>query len=56
MPDCSIRSVWRMVQGAVDDVLQRITVKDLLVPEREMKAFPAPGSALLPTVSSSSSL
>jgi Rrf2 family protein len=56
MPDCSIRSVWRMVQDAVDDVLQRITVKDLLVPEREMKAFSAPGSALLPTVSSSSGL
>jgi len=55
MPDCSIRSVWRMVQGAVDEVLQKITVKDLLVPEREMNAWPAPrpGGGKLPTHSSS---
>ena len=30
MPDCSIRSVWRMVQNAVDQVLGKITLKDLL--------------------------
>jgi Rrf2 family iron-sulfur cluster assembly transcriptional regulator len=42
MPDCSIRSVWRMVQGAVDHVLGKISLKDLLVTEREMNAFPLP--------------
>jgi Rrf2 family protein len=51
MPDCSIRSVWRMVQGAIDEVLRKITLKDLLVPEREVNAWPSPGSgATLPTV------
>src|SRR5262245_57076356 len=45
MPDCSIRSVWRMVQGAVDQVLGKISLKDLLVPEREMNAFPIPNPA-----------
>jgi Rrf2 family transcriptional regulator, iron-sulfur cluster assembly transcription factor len=53
MPDCSIRSVWRMLQTAVDQVLGRITLKDLLVPEREMNAFPArPDAVVLPTVTS----
>ena len=49
MPDCSIRSVWRMVQTAVDQVLERITLKDLLVPERDM-AWPRPGSPTLPSL------
>ncbi len=54
MPDCSIRSVWRKVQRAIDDVLDKITLKDLLVPESEMNAWPMlkSGSAGLPTVSS----
>ena len=53
MPDCSIRSVWRKVQRAIDDVLEKITLKDLLVPESEMNAWPVfnPGSAGLPTIS-----
>jgi Rrf2 family protein len=57
MPDCSIRSVWRMVQSAVDQVLQKITLKDLLVPEREMNAWPAPppGTAL-PTLTNPSGI
>jgi Rrf2 family protein len=42
LPDCSIRSVWRMVQGAVDHVLGKISLKDLLFTEREMNAFPLP--------------
>ena len=52
MPDCSIRSVWRMVQGAVDQVLERISLKDLLVPEREMNAWPEPrpGARRLPSL------
>ena len=49
MPDCSIRSVWRMLQNAVDQVLARITLKDLLVSEREMNAWPASGRPTLPT-------
>lgn len=53
MPDCSIRSVWRMLQTAVDQVLGRITLKDLLVPEHEMNAFPVrPDAVVLPTVTS----
>lgn len=31
--DCSVRSVWRLVQRAVDDVLGRLTLADLLVGE-----------------------
>lgn len=31
--DCSVRSVWRLVQGAVDDVLSRLTLATLLVEE-----------------------
>jgi Rrf2 family iron-sulfur cluster assembly transcriptional regulator len=52
MPDCAIRSVWRKVQRAIDDVLEKITLKDLLVPESEMNAWPVfkPGSTGLPTI------
>ncbi len=39
LPDCSIRSVWRMVQQAVDQVLSQITLKDLLRSEPEMNAW-----------------
>jgi Rrf2 family iron-sulfur cluster assembly transcriptional regulator len=47
MPDCSIRSVWRMVQQAVDQVLGTITLKDLLRSEPEMNEWrPAPGRRL----------
>jgi Rrf2 family protein len=50
MPDCSIRSVWRMVQQAVDQVLGKITLKDLLKSEPEMNAW-RQGSPALPTYS-----
>jgi Rrf2 family protein len=49
MPDCSIRSVWRMLQRAVDQVLGGITLKDLLVSEREMNEFPTSAGQTLPT-------
>jgi len=53
MPDCSIRSVWRMVQQAVDQVLGKITLRDLLGTEEEMNAFrPRPGAPALPSVPS----
>ena len=50
MPDCSIRSVWRMVQQAVDEVLGKITLKDLLKSEPEMNAW-RQGQTTLPTYS-----
>jgi Rrf2 family protein len=34
--DCSIRSLWRALQTAVDQVLTRTTLKDLLCSEPEM--------------------
>ena len=37
-PDCSIRSVWRVLQDVVDDVLGRMTLKDLLHTEQEVTA------------------
>jgi Rrf2 family protein len=40
--DCSIRSVWRVIQDLVDDVLGRMTLKDLLRTENEMKAWASP--------------
>jgi Rrf2 family protein len=51
MPDCSIRSVWRMLQQAVDQVLGKITLKDLLVSEREMNEFPSAAGPILPIYS-----
>ncbi len=51
MPDCSIRSVWRMVQHAVDQVLGQITLKDLQRSEPEMNAWGQGSSAMLPTYS-----
>jgi Rrf2 family transcriptional regulator, iron-sulfur cluster assembly transcription factor len=50
MPDCSIRSVWRMVQRAVDEVLEKVTLKDLLRSEPEMNAWRGQAPAL-PTYS-----
>lgn len=32
--DCSVRSVWRNVQRVIDEVLGRLTLKDLLAPEK----------------------
>ena len=51
MPDCSIRSVWRMLQQAVDQVLSRITLKDLLRSEPEMNAWRLGQTPVLPTYS-----
>jgi Rrf2 family protein len=38
-PDCSIRSLWRTVQAAVDEVLGKTTLKDLLRKEVEMASW-----------------
>jgi Rrf2 family iron-sulfur cluster assembly transcriptional regulator len=37
--DCSIRSLWRGIQTAVDEVLARTTLRDLLRKEEEMSSF-----------------
>jgi Rrf2 family protein len=51
MPDCSIRSVWRRLQEAVDGVLDRLTLKDLLRSEGEMTAWASPRAIPLPMAS-----
>jgi Rrf2 family protein len=44
--DCSVRSLWRAVQVAVDQVLSKATLRDLLQNEAEMnswvRAIPGP--------------
>jgi Rrf2 family protein len=35
--DCSIRSLWGMVQSLVDGILNKLTLKDLLGKEEEVK-------------------
>jgi len=37
--DCSIRSLWRTIQAAVDDVLAKTTLSDLLRKEQEMTTW-----------------
>ena len=51
LPDCSIRSVWRMVQQAVDQVLGKITLQDLLKSEPEMNAWRSGAGPALPSFS-----
>jgi len=43
MTDCSIRSVWRLLQDAVDSVLGKMTLQDLLRSEAEMKTWRGQG-------------
>jgi Rrf2 family protein len=50
MPDCSIRSVWRLVQGAVDQVLGRLSLRDLLCSEEQMSGWKSPHAVALPMV------
>lgn len=35
--DCSVRSLWRVVQNAVDNVLKNTTLKDLLGTEQDLQ-------------------
>lgn len=37
LADCSARVLWRAVQAAVDDVLRRTTLQDLVFDERQME-------------------
>jgi Rrf2 family protein len=49
--DCSVRSLWRAVQVAVDQVLSKATLRDLLQNEEEMNSWvrtiPGPNGVLL---------
>jgi Rrf2 family protein len=49
MGDCSIRFVWQTIQGAIDGVLARLSLKELLQSEREMSGW-AGRMATLPTL------
>lgn len=44
--DCSVRSLWRAVQVSVDQVLRKVTLRDLMQNEQEMnslvRAIPGP--------------
>lgn len=35
--DCSTRSLWRMVQSTLDNLLEKLTLKDLIVNEKELE-------------------
>jgi Rrf2 family transcriptional regulator, iron-sulfur cluster assembly transcription factor len=35
--DCSTRSLWKMIQFTVDNLLNKLTLKDLLVKEKEVE-------------------
>jgi Rrf2 family protein len=37
--DCSVRSLWRAVQSAVDQVLSKMTLRDLLSNEKETNSW-----------------
>jgi len=50
-PDCSIRSVWRVLQDVVDGVLAHMTLKDLLQTEREVTASVSPRAVPLTVLS-----
>jgi Rrf2 family protein len=49
--DCSIRSVWRLVQRAVDQVLGRLSLADLLAGEQQVVTSNSPKAVSLPVVS-----
>jgi DNA-binding IscR family transcriptional regulator len=31
--DCSVRSLWQIIQGAVDNVLDKVTLQDMVATE-----------------------
>lgn len=47
--DCSIRTVWKTIQGAIDDVLARLSLRDLLRNESDMTDWVTSRSATLPS-------
>ena len=50
MSDCSIRSVWRLLQDAIDGVLGRMTLRDLIRTESEMRDWRGPRAISLPVI------
>lgn len=46
--DCSIRSVWRLIQGAIDQVLGALTLKDLLCREQDLRGGAPAGPRAVP--------
>jgi len=46
--DCAMRVLWTTVQEALDSVLKRVTLKDLLCNEQEMTKIIEAGGTLLP--------
>jgi Rrf2 family protein len=49
--DCSIRSLWQSVQQVVDQMLGKVTLRDLLGGGREPQAWGGEGTELLSLVS-----
>jgi Rrf2 family protein len=45
--DCSIRSLWRAVQGAVDNILRQTTLRDLLRSDYDTSVGSAPQGDLV---------
>jgi len=44
--DCSVRSLWRIIQDAIDSSINRMTLKDLLVSENSLfESFNVPVQA-----------
>ncbi len=50
LTDCTVRSVWRMVQGAVDEVLGQLTLQDILCHEDEVAVPKRPGALQLTVI------
>jgi len=48
LSECSIRPVWKQVQGLVDEVLSRLTLEHLLCSEQEMSARASSRAVVLP--------
>lgn len=48
--DCSIRSVWKTIQTAIDGVLAQLSLKDLLRSEQEMDVWASSRTSSLPTL------
>jgi Rrf2 family protein len=49
--DCSIRQVWKTIQTAIDDVLARLSLRDLLRSESEMTSWATAKTPGLPSYS-----
>jgi len=45
--DCSVRSLWKMIQESVDSVVSKLTLKDLMVNEKYTFDFPSGNESLI---------